>query len=1150
MKIKELYLRNIASIEKADINFENEIVDMVTGQPASIFLIAGDTGAGKSVILDGIALALYKKTPRIVGVANKTENKFTDNRGQAINVNSIEQYTRLGISEKDECYSELVFEGNDHREYRAKLELGMSKGKKNQDGVSLLKYKNPNWTVKVGDEDWIKVEAKTGQPILDAVGLTFEQFGRMAMLAQGQFASFLTGEKKERESILEQLTNTEKFSQYGAAISNLFKKAKSEKDQAQQRVDTEKEHTLDPAELQGLNEQMAALLQQKKQLDETLQKASERYNLVERVEGVQKDRDTAVQKQQDIAALQEQDEYKKAAKLVADWDATTEERRLLDEKQKANMRMMVANQQLEAARGEFMTLSADLAFREADIAQKKRDIAALEAWVDERKRLDALFTQEQARTLQLEQYQAKQKELSQTKESLATEMAKTEGLKQTWDDCIKKASDTKEAVDAKQGEIEQKTKQRESLNPTETNLRIKQLTEQNLNLVKLNKQIEQYQAKRTQIAKGKEEIEQEEKTLSKLKEVYDQTQKVFDENNKAKEKVHDYLSTMQMSLDQRLTELRRRLEQEHAEICPLCGQTIDWQHLKHDFSDILTPLQEQEQKAQEELQKATKERDEAQKTYNTQNGALANKKESLKNSFDEFEKEKNQIVVDVKRLNLEMTEELPSQLSSLIEEATQSLEALEKRQQQAESLQKEIAKLMDEKKPLDTAYNKAMQAQQDAKSAWELNDQKIKSLTQQIEKVAGEIDGLDNTLSPLLSDEYPSWKTETSKVIVSYKADAEDYCTKKEKVNNDTAAIRQEEESLNTAKGIKSELVGQHLDWNQQVSPTLCPMKELNKAWIDLRTAISHNEQLRQDAAKVVEANTQTLGDYYQQSGNTEEALVAMLNAGQKVMEARKKVTETETDLKQSQYNITKADKALTELMGKLQIEKMDDMPEKESLQSEKERLAEESEQKAKVMGSIDEKLKQNDANTMQLNEAKAALEKATLVFRKWDRLNAIFGGGNFRTLVQTYILRPLLNNANIYLEKITDRYTLTCSEENEQLSILVLDRYNKNQIRSVTVLSGGERFMISLALSLALSSLNRQDMNVNILFIDEGFGTLDETNLNSVMSTLEKLQEIAGQTNRRVGIISHREELVERIPVKIQVKKKGEGRSIVEISK
>ena len=209
MKLKELHIRNIASIERADIDFEKDLNDAITGDPASIFLISGDTGAGKSVILDSISMALYKNTPRISGVANKRENNFTDTEGESISINSIEQYTRLGITEKDDSYSEVVFEGNDEKIYSARLELGITRGRKDENGNRPLKHRQPNWTVKIGQGGWQNVDARTGQPILDAIGLTFEQFGRMAMLAQGQFANFLTGDKKEREAILEQLTNTQ-----------------------------------------------------------------------------------------------------------------------------------------------------------------------------------------------------------------------------------------------------------------------------------------------------------------------------------------------------------------------------------------------------------------------------------------------------------------------------------------------------------------------------------------------------------------------------------------------------------------------------------------------------------------------------------------------------------------------------------------------------------------------------------------------------------------------------------------------------------------------------------------------------------------------------------------------------------------------------
>ena len=217
MKIKELHIRNLASIERGDIDFDNELKDY-TGEVAPLFLISGDTGAGKSVILDCIAMALFQKTPRIDGVTNVMHNEYLTTEGESMRVASIEQYTRLGISEHDDCYSWLVFEGNDGIVYQARLTLGMKRERGKKDEERKLKHKRAKWEVKVGEADWQQGTKDVAAIIQDAIGITFEQFGRIAMLAQGQFAAFLTGKKEERESILEQLTNTERFTLYGQAI--------------------------------------------------------------------------------------------------------------------------------------------------------------------------------------------------------------------------------------------------------------------------------------------------------------------------------------------------------------------------------------------------------------------------------------------------------------------------------------------------------------------------------------------------------------------------------------------------------------------------------------------------------------------------------------------------------------------------------------------------------------------------------------------------------------------------------------------------------------------------------------------------------------------------------------------------------------------
>ncbi|MDE6335815.1 MAG: hypothetical protein K2L34_04515, partial [Muribaculaceae bacterium] len=178
-------------------------------------------------------------------------------------------------------------------------------------------------------------------------------------------------------------------------------------------------------------------------------------------------------------------------------------------------------------------------------------------------------------------------------------------------------------------------------------------------------------------------------------------------------------------------------------------------------------------------------------------------------------------------------------------------------------------------------------------------------------------------------------------------------------------------------------------------------------------------------------------------------------------------------------------------------------------------------------------------AKQRNLSEARERLEKWEGLYNKLGDLRGV----KFRAIAQSFILRSLLENANVYMKSFNDRYTLTCNPGT--LTILVKDGYKPSEPQPASILSGGESFMASLSLALALSNLRSGGVSVDILFIDEGFGTLSAEYLNNVMDTLEKLHQIGG---RKVGLISHVAEMKERIPVQIRVHRESPALSRVEI--
>lgn len=1148
MKLKELHIRNIASIERADIDFEKDLNDAITGDPASIFLISGDTGAGKSVILDSISMALYKKTPRIADVANASKNDYTDAEGEQIRVASIEQYTRLGISDKDESYSEVVFEGNDGRMYHARLTLGMKLGSKDKEtGIRPIKHSKPTWEIRIDKGDWTKDSVE--QTILDAIGLDFQQFGRMAMLAQGQFANFLTGDKKEREAILEQLTNTQHFTAYGEAINSLWKKAKTNQDRIQTIYDTEKPHTLSDEAVEQLTKEQQEGQKQLDIYDAKLKKFDEQLKLIEGILSKEKEQDQARQKVQELTIIISGDEYKNNKSLYSDWDATTNERHQLADLQRARRDEQTSKESLSQLQDKFNTLSSDIIDRQAKTKAIEDAIQLNKEWIEKRKQHEDLFVKAREVEIKIGQYLEKVRKTGELAKGLKEEQGKTKSLLKAKLEAEENAKKAKDVVKAKENEIEELGNQRKALNPQAIDDQKSKKEAAKREIENIRKSYDDLETALKDANILREDIEKEKAQLSELKDASEKAEQVFLTKKTESEKADKLLTTMQMSIKDTLINLRHRLQEEQADICPLCGQHIDYAHLNDDFNGVLTPLEDEQKRAAEAYQQATSQRDTARDTYKKFDGAHQIKAKNLKEADQKNDKAKEAIDAKAIAAGLNIQEPLIPQIENLLGSLDEDITKLKAAQQEAEALQGKINALLEEKKPLDTLKSEAETAKTKAENAVNNNSETITRLDKEHKELTAECETIKSEISSLLSGYSDNWQTDIDNLLNKLKKDANEYNDHQKQLNDDSTKLESGTTLNNSLLQFSQSILTVCPEWKAEFDAKAYSCRDINREWADLLAEVTRLVSKIKDCKAVITSSTEGLTAYYQESGKTEKDLLMLIAQEPQVATARKFVVDTDSLLKSRNDAIVDAQKQIEVSLKALGLNERTELPDYQSVENEKIGMKALYDELFTNVVQIKGRLETHNNNIKRLKEIENDLAIAKQQFARWDKLNRIFGGTRFRTLVQTYILRPLLNNANIYLEQITDRYRLTCSEDNEQLSILVLDRYNKDQVRSVTVLSGGERFMISLALSLALSSLNRPDMNVNILFIDEGFGTLDEKSLDSVMQTLEKLQEIAGQTNRRVGIISHREELEERIPVKIQVVKKGEGRSMIEVT-
>ncbi|MBC3256495.1 AAA family ATPase [Pseudomonas paralactis] len=258
------------------------------------------------------------------------------------------------------------------------------------------------------------------------------------------------------------------------------------------------------------------------------------------------------------------------------------------------------------------------------------------------------------------------------------------------------------------------------------------------------------------------------------------------------------------------------------------------------------------------------------------------------------------------------------------------------------------------------------------------------------------------------------------------------------------------------------------------------------------------------------------------------------------VAQLRQDLNSSEKAVEQAKVLLQEREQRLAEHQalhnGNLDADQLD-----HSLAALNQQLAEGEKHCAELRARQAEDQRRQDANQALAEQIAKAYEE----WQRWARLNALIGsatGDTFRKIAQAYNLDLLVHHANVQLRQLVRRYRL--KRGGSMLGLLVMDTEMGDELRSVHSLSGGETFLVSLALALGLASMASSTLKIESLFIDEGFGSLDPESLQLAMDALDGLQA----QGRKVAVISHVQEMHERIPVQIQVKRQGNGLSTLEV--
>ena len=1114
MILKKITIANIASLEYA-------VVDFTQGPllNADLFLIHGETGSGKTTIIDAICLALFNNTPRL---KSAPASKLTFG---AYSLSSRDTANMLRHGATD-AKAELEFVGNDDKAYTALWAAHATPKKINithtllHDGLEIAKG------------------AQVGPMMRDSViGMTFDDFCRTAVLAQGEFSKFLMSDDGTKAQILEKLTATEQFTEVGKTIYAIWK----EKDEALKRLQLQMEgiQLLTMEEIQSIRQAVEQAQNELLDIDSKIKTLTSHHNWLTQKSTLGSHYEQAVQEYQQAEALCKDPNYIAETKLLADYDLSQQAIASLRTLQDSKSKSALADEKEKQLAIHFSEATAGLAYQHQQLRILEKDLESADSMIDMQMPHKDMFEKSAAVLAYLQharqmiasanQEQAKQKDRS-------TKLTACEKAKES---ALKDKENAQREVDYKTHEISQKQKEIDALDAPAITQRTKDLQQLNNDLNQAGQSI---QALFALI----EKVEEAEHNISILqKDISDSTIQLnilFKEQESAQES-YNQAEKAYRSVDLASTEwaIQARAILSDGDICPVCGNAYS----AAKFNEVVARVKDAEES---KLIEARANKAKAEKDYNAMNAAIDQKKKDLVKQQDkELPQMKNLLLsafqkasADCDKVGIDLPDASRNSYQKALQLGQQKRTSLKKQQEdntqdlnRLNDLNAGLKTLNDQLVPLNKALYVAVETV--SKAQKDLDDcfKDIETAKQNIVNYTNQSSADIAAASAIIT--WPDWKNEWEhdpdafeKRLKSAASDYRDALAQQAKLRPQIAQLQSQLDSYDSQC---SALSLAHPQWTDSPADAQFSDRQADR-WSTLTVEAAAVRQQKAAALNEMQKASRDLELFYAKHPTIDQEQLAVL----------KDFPATEIRQKHDHQ-----DSRLAQLKGAVDLSKqnldrhIDAKPADIDLDKDVAALAEEiatqgekRELLSQAIGGYNQKLEADKQKQELYGKKQIEYDTQKVIRDKWTLFNDKYGdstGSKFRRLAQQLIFDRLLQLANQHLARLTARYSLKTIPGT--LTISLCDEYTPGYSSSVHNLSGGESFMVSLSLALALSSMGHVGITMDTLFIDEGFGTLSTNNQIRVMDLLQTLQRTQG---KRVGIISHVPYLLERIPVQIKV--------------